>query len=82
MLALGATPSAAIYLGAVWLTLVVLTAAAGLADCYRGRPPAVKTIFSAAAAVLAEQRVHGVGISIALLLTVVHLQIGARHERA
>jgi hypothetical protein len=31
MLALGATPSAAIYLGAVWLTLVVLTAAAGLA---------------------------------------------------
>jgi hypothetical protein len=82
MFALGASVSTTIYLGAVWLTLVVLTTATSLAECYRGRSPSVKTIFSAAAALLAEQRVHGVGISIAVLLTVVHLRIGASHERA
>jgi hypothetical protein len=82
MLALSATLSMAVYLGAVWLTLVVLTAAVSLADCYRARAPATKTILSMLVALLAEQRMRGLGISIALLLTVLHLRIGASHERA
>jgi hypothetical protein len=81
-LALNAPPLTVVYFGAVWLTLVVLAAAVSLADCYRSRAPGTKTILSMLTALLAEGRVHGLGISIALFLTVLHLRVGANHERA
>ena len=81
MLALGVSPATAIYLGAVWWTVVVLTATVGLADCYRGRSPAAKTVLSTLTVLLVDERVHGLGISIAAFLAILHLRIGARHER-
>ena len=82
LLALGAPLLTVVYFGAVWLMLVVLSAAVSLADCYRARAPWTKTTLSMLTALLAEGRVHGLGISIALLLTVLHLRIGANHVRA
>ncbi len=81
MLALGASALTAIHVGVVWLTLVALSAAVSLADCYHARSPGAKTVLAMLAALLAEQRVHGLGISIALFLTALHLRIGASHER-
>jgi len=81
-LALSASLLTVVYFGAVWLMLVVLSAAVSLADCYRGRAPWTKTTLSMLTALLAEERVHGLGISIALLMTVLHLRIGANHVRA
>jgi hypothetical protein len=81
MWASGVSPATAMYLGAVWLTVVVLTAAVGLADGYRGRSPAAKTLLSTLTVLLVDQRVHGLGISIAAFLAILHLRIGARHAR-
>ena len=81
MLALGASLLTAMYFGALWLALVAVTAAVSLADCHRARSPGAKTVLSVLAALLAEERVHGLGISIALFLTVLHLRIGASNER-
>lgn len=82
LLALGASLATAVYFGVLWLVLAVLTAAISLADCYRARSPGAKTALSAIMALLAEQRMHGLGIAIAVLLTILHLRIGVSHERA
>jgi hypothetical protein len=81
-LALGASLSTAMYLGVVWLALVVLIWTISLVDMYRARPFATKTAMSALAALLAEARVHGLGLLIAVFVTVLHLHLGASHERA
>jgi hypothetical protein len=82
MLMLGSSLFIAIYFGTLWLTLVVLTAALSLADCYRARSHMVKTTLSMLTTLLAEERGHGWGISLALLLTALHLRMGASHARA
>ncbi|HEU4618052.1 MAG TPA: hypothetical protein VFV10_08420 [Gammaproteobacteria bacterium] len=82
MMLLGTTLSAALYLGALWLALVALTAAVSLADCYRARSPVVKTTLSVAAALLAEQRARGWGIALALAVAAWHFRTGGVHERA
>ena len=78
---LGAPPSTAIYFGTVWMTLVVLVAALSLADCYRAQSPTVKTVLSMMAALVAEERAHGWGLSLAVALAALHLRIGAKHAR-
>jgi hypothetical protein len=70
------------YLGVVWLALVVLIWTISLVDMYRARPFGTKTAMSALAALLAEARVHGLGLLIAVFVTVLHLHLGASHERA
>jgi hypothetical protein len=79
---LGAPPSTAIYFGTIWMTLVVLVAALSLADCYRAQSPTVKTVLSMMAALVAEERAHGWGLSLAVALAALHLRIGAKHARA
>lgn len=81
-LLLGVAPSTAIYAGTVWISLVALIAAVSLADCYRARSPAAKATVSMLAVLLVEQRAHGWGISLAILLTALHLRGGTRHARA
>jgi hypothetical protein len=70
------------YLGVIWLALVVLIWTISLADAYRGRSFATKTAVSTLAALLAEARVHGLGVLIAVFVAALHLRLGASHERA
>ena len=82
MVMAGAEPLTAIHVGAVWLSLVALVTAITLADCYRARSPLVKLTLSLLAVLLAEQRAHGWGIALAMLLTGLCLRGGTRHARA
>lgn len=82
MVMAGSPPSSAMYLGTLWMTVVVLTAALSLADGYRARSSTVRPSLSVLATLLAEELAHGLGISLALLLTALHLRAGARHGRA
>jgi hypothetical protein len=82
MLLLGTAPLTAIYAGTVWLALVAVVTATSFADCYRARSPRVKITLSILAVLLAEQRAHGWGVALALLLTAFHLRGGIRHARA
>lgn len=82
MVAAGASPLDALELGCLWLALVVLVAAVSLADCYRGRSPLAKIWLSALSALLAEQRLRGLGVALALAVTAWHLRRGATNERA
>ena len=81
-LALSVSLSTAMYLGAIWLTLVLLIWTIGLADAYRARSSVMKAAISTFAALLAEARVHGLGVLIAVFVAVLHLHLGASHERA
>lgn len=81
-LALSASLSTAMYLGLIWLALAMLIWTISLADAYRARSFAIKTAISAFAALLAEARVHGLGVVIAVFVAVLHLHLGANHERA
>jgi len=80
MLLLGASLPTAVYLGTLWLALAVTAIAISLADCYRSRFRTAKTALSIATALAAEERAQGWGISLALLLTVWHLRIGALND--
>jgi hypothetical protein len=80
-LMLGSSPLTAIYLGTLWMTIVVTTAAIGLADCYRARSATMKTTLSIVSALVVEERAQGWGISLALLLGALHLRVGASYER-
>jgi hypothetical protein len=82
MLLLGSSLAGALYAGVLWMAIVVLTAALGLADSYRARSPAVKATLSVLAALLAEQLARGWGIALALLLAAWHLRRGGVHARA
>ena len=79
---LGAAPSTALYAGTVWLAIVALVTASSLADCYRARSPVAKITLSVIAVLLAEQRARGWGISLAIILTALHVRGGTRHARA
>ena len=82
MLLLGAPPRVALYIGTLWLALVVVVTAVSLADCYRARSPAVKLVLSTLAVLVTEQRWRGWGIALAMLVTAVHLRGGTRYARA
>jgi hypothetical protein len=82
MVVLGAEPLTAIYAGSVWLALVALVTAMSLADGYRARSQVAKIPLSILAVLLTEQRAQAWGISLAMLLTALHLHGGARHARA
>jgi hypothetical protein len=81
LLMVGAEPATAFYGGTVWLALVALVTAVSLADCYRARSPVAKITLSALAVLLIEQRLRGWGISLAILVTALHMRKGVRHAR-
>lgn len=81
-LMLGSSLLTPVYIGALWMTVVVTTAAISLADSYRAKSPAMKTSVSIVSALVVEERAHGWGISLALVIAALHLRAGAAHARA
>ncbi len=82
LLTLGTPLPAALYVAALWLAVVVLVTAVALADGYRGCSSPLKLALALAAALLAEERGQGWGISIALVIGAWHVRRGAAYERA
>ena len=78
MVILGAPLLSALYIGALWLTIVLLSCSIGLAESYRARPPFVRMAVSFAALAIVEAREHGWSIPLAALLAAWHLRAGAK----
>jgi hypothetical protein len=78
MVVLGAPVLSALYIGGLWLTVVLLACSIALAESYRGRPPLVRTALSFAAVAVLEAREHAWSIPIAAALAAWHLRAGAR----
>lgn len=79
---LGSPLLTALYYGALWLTLAVTTASISLANCYRARSTIASNVLAVAGTLAIEQRAHGWGVSLALLVAAFHLRAGVIHERA
>jgi hypothetical protein len=78
MVILGAPVLSALYIGVLWLTIVLLACAIGLAESYRGRPPLIRLALSFAAVAVVETREHGWSIPLAAALAAWHLRAGAK----
>jgi hypothetical protein len=78
IMVLGAPPLFALYLAALWLTIVGLACSIGLADSYRARLPFFKIAVSFATLATVEAREQGWSIPIAVLIAVWQLRAGAR----
>jgi hypothetical protein len=78
MVILGSPFLSAIYVGALWLAVVLLSCSIGVAESYRARPPFLRMVLSFAALAVVEAREHGWSIPIAALLAAWHLRAGAK----
>jgi hypothetical protein len=78
MISLGAPLTNALYVGGLWLSVVLLSCSIVVAESYRSRPPHVRMVLSFAALAVVEARAHGWSIPIAALLAAWHLRAGAK----
>jgi hypothetical protein len=78
MVVLGSPILSALYVGALWLAIVVLSCSIGLAESYRARQPFVRMVLSLATMAIVEAREHAWSIPIAALLAAWHLRAGAK----
>jgi hypothetical protein len=78
MVILGAPLASALYVSALWLTIVLLACSVGLADSYRSRPSFIKLALSFAALAAVEAREQAWSIPIAALLAAWHLRAGVK----
>jgi hypothetical protein len=78
MIVLGAPPLMALYLAALWLTIILLACSIGLADSYRVRQPLLRMALSFAALAAVETREHGWSIPIAALIAMWQLRAGVK----
>jgi hypothetical protein len=78
MVILGAPLLSALYIGGLWLTIVLLACSISLAENYRTRPPLIRMALSFAAVAVVEAREHGWSIPIAAALAAWHLRAGAK----
>ena len=78
MVVLGSPLLSALYVGGLWLAIVVLACSIGVAESYRTRPPFVRMSLSFAAFVVVEARAHGWSIPVAAVLAAWHLRAGAQ----
>lgn len=78
LISLGAPWQSALYMSALWLTIVVLSCCIFVADSYRSRPPHVRIALSFVTLAVVEARAHGWSIPIAALLAAWHLRAGAK----
>jgi hypothetical protein len=78
MLILGSPLLSALYVGGLWLGIVLLSCSIGVAESYRARPPFVRLVLSFAALIVVEAREHGWSIPIAAVLAAWHLRAGAK----
>ena len=75
---LGAPISNALYVSALWLSIVVLSCSIAVADAYRQRPPLIRMVLSFATLAVVEARTYGWSIPVAALLAAWHLRAGAK----
>jgi hypothetical protein len=78
MIGLGAPWLSALYVGVLWLTIVLLAYSIAVAENYRARQPLSRIVLSFAALAIVEVREHGWSIPIAALLAAWHLRAGAK----
>ena len=78
MIVLGSPPLSALYVGALWLSIVLLSCSIALAESYRSRQPLVRLVLSFATLAVVEAREHGWSIPLAALLAAWHLRAGAK----
>jgi hypothetical protein len=78
MVVLGSPVLSALYVGMLWLAVVVLSCSIGLAESYRARQPFLRMMLSLAAMAIVETREHGWSIPIAAALAAWHLRAGAK----
>jgi hypothetical protein len=78
LVGLGAPWPSVLYVGALWLSIVVLSCSVAVADSYRSRPPLVRMVVSFATLAVVEARTYGWSIPIAALLAAWHLRAGAK----
>lgn len=76
MMALGASPAMALYLGVLWLSVVMVVCAISLASFYRAGSPTLKLTLSLSVMAALEMREHAWSIPLAALLTAWHLRAG------
>lgn len=75
---LGAPWASALYVSALWLSIVLLSYSISLADSYRSRPSFLRLVLSFATLAVVEVREHGWSIPLAALLAAWHLRAGAK----
>jgi hypothetical protein len=78
MVILGSPLLSALYVGGLWLSIVVLACSIGVADSYRARRPLIKLAVSFAALAVVEAREHGWSIPVAAVLAAWNLRAGAK----
>jgi hypothetical protein len=78
LMSLGAPLATALYLGALWLAIVLLSYSIFVLDAYRSRPPLVRLVLSFATLAIVEAREHGWSIPLAALLAAWQLRAGAK----
>lgn len=78
MVGLGSPLASALYVGALWLSVVILAYSIALAESYRARPSRIRMVLSFAALAVVEAREHAWSIPIAALLAAWHLRAGAK----
>jgi len=78
LISLGAPLANALYLGALWLAIVLLSYSIFVVDAYRARPPLIRLVLSFATLAIVEARQHGWSIPLAALLAAWHLRAGAK----
>ena len=74
---LGMSLSATVYLGALWLSVVMLVYALSVAEAYRGRSPAIPLALSLATLAAVESRAHAWSMPAVVMFTIWRLR-GAR----
>jgi hypothetical protein len=78
MVLLGATMATALYLSALWLSLVVLVGSIAAAESYRGRNPTLRIALGVMTMAAIEARAHLWSIPLAAITVAWHVRKGAR----
>ena len=78
LISLGAPLANALYVSALWLTIVLLAYSIFVVDAYRTRAPLVRLVLSFATVAIVEARAHAWSIPLAALLAAWHLRAGAK----
>lgn len=78
MIALGSPPLSALFVGGLWLSIVVLAWSISLTEAFCSRQPLVRLVLSFVTLAVVEARAHGWSIPLAAVLAAWHLRAGAK----
>jgi hypothetical protein len=82
LLVLGTPWPAVLQVGLIWLAIVILTSAIGLADAYRARSPTLRILLWVSATLAAEYRANGWAFPLAVTIAAAHIRGAMKHARA